>query len=447
MAKSTLIRDVSLFTPEGIIEGDCFIDDQGKVAQLGRVSGQADQELDGRGRWLWPGVIDAHVHMRSPGMTHKEDWQTGSAAALSGGVTCAFDMPNTSPSTITLEALEAKRALLASQSRINFGLFFGATATNLKFAQEAQGICGLKIFMASSTGDLLVDRDEDLEPIFAGFEGQISVHAEDEAYIQAQEAKYAHLDDVSVHSMIRDPEAGAKGIERAARLANKHGRRLHVLHVSTRAELDALAKGQRVAREQRTGAKITAEICPHHLYLSTRDYERFGTFVQMNPPLREEEERVAMWEALAKGRFDLIATDHAPHLPQEKRQPYRKAPAGVPGIELMLPLMLDAVSKGGLGAEQLLELLCHGPAAVYGVAGRGRLEVGAWGDVVMIDPKMTRTIRDEDQRTRCGWTPFAGMTTTGWPVATWVNGQLAFIREDDGVGHLLDDVACGVSAF
>lgn len=447
MAKSTLIRDVSLFTPEGIIEGDCLIDDQGKVAQLGRVSGQAQEEVDGKGRWLWPGVIDAHVHMRSPGLTHKEDWQTGSDAALSGGVTCAFDMPNTSPSTITLEALEAKRALLASQSRINFGLFFGATATNLKLAQAARGICGLKIFMASSTGDLLVDRDEDLEPIFAGFEGQISVHAEDEAYIQAQEAKYAHLDDVSAHSMIRDPEAGAKGIERAARLANKYGRRLHVLHVSTRAELDALADGQRVALEQRTGARITAEICPHHLYLSTRDYERFGTFVQMNPPLREEDERVAMWEALASGRFDLIATDHAPHLPQEKRQPYRQAPAGVPGVELMLPLMLDAVAKGKIEASQLVQWLCHGPASIYELKGRGRLEVGAWGDVVMIDPKMTRTIRDEDQRTRCGWTPFVGMTTTGWPVATWVNGQLAFIREDDGAGRLLDDVGCGMSAF
>lgn len=441
---STIIRDVILFTPNGRQEGDCLIED-GRIVELGQVTGRAAEEVKGAGRWLWPGVIDAHVHMRTPGHTHKEDWVSGSAAALAGGVTTAFDMPNTTPSTITLEALEHKRALIATQASINYGLFFGATASNVALAKAAPGIVGLKIFMASSTGDLLVDKDEDLEVIFREFEGQISVHAEDEARICAREAQHAQLHEVQAHSMIRDPEAARLGVERACRLANKHGRRLHILHVSTRAELEALAQGQAYAKAHQTGAIISAEVCPHHLYMSTQDYDRLGTFAQMNPPLRDVQERDAMWTALAQGRFDLIATDHAPHLPEEKRRPYRQAPAGVPGVQTMLPLILNGVAQGRLSAEQALELLCHGPARIYQLQDRGRLSVGAWADLVLIDPSLQRPILTDEQRSRCGWTPYEGLMVTGWPVGTWVNGHLRFTREGDGPGQLIAGPPVGMS--
>jgi dihydroorotase len=436
-----IIRDVVAFTPQGRVEGDVSIED-GRIAEVGRVTGAADEVVDGGGRWLWPGAIDAHVHLRAPGLTHKEDWASGSRAAAAGGVTCAFDMPNTRPSTVDAQALTDKLALVDSTSLINYGLFFGANPDNLDECLAARDrVVALKIFMASSTGDLLVHRDEDLDRIFSAYPGRISVHAEDEFRLIARAERFAGATDPAQHSITRDPEAARLGIERACRLANAYARRLHVLHVSTRAEVDAIAAGREAAAA--SGARITGEACPHHLFMDTSAYEEWGCFVQMNPPLRDASDREATWEALRAGGLDMVATDHAPHLPDEKRLPFGQAPSGVPGIQTVLPMMLDAAHRGLCTHEQVLEWCCHAPARIYQLQGRGRLEPGAHADLVLIDPDLTRTITDAEQHSRCGWTPWRGRSTTGWPVATFVNGVEVFRREGDGPGAILTDETVG----
>lgn len=414
--QNRVFRDAVLFTPNGRVEGDLRVED-GRIAELGSVSAAGAEEVVLGGLWLWPGAVDGHVHFRDPGAPHKEDFGTGSAAAVAGGVTTVFDMPNTSPTTTTVERLEAKRAEVGPKSYCNYGFFFGANPENLVEARNAKNIAGLKIFMGCSTGDLLVYREEDLDRIFAGYAGRICVHAESELRLREREKLFADRDDPAVHSVIRDPEAAAEAVRLAARLAQKYGRRLHVLHLSTRAELDEI---------ERSEASITCEVCPHHLFLDTSAYEEWGTFVRMNPPLRDESDRVEMWRALADGRIDMIATDHAPHTLDEKSRPYRQAPSGVPGVQTMLPLMLDAASRGECSYEQVLEWLCHAPARIYGVVDRHRLVVGAWADLAVIDPAQRREVRDEDQLSRCAWTPWRGRVLQGWPVQTWVNGVLVF---------------------
>ena len=424
---SGVLRDAVIFTPQGRVEGDLRIED-GRIVEVGDVGG-APHEIDLAGRWLWPGAVDAHVHFRDPGAPHKEDFETGSAAAVAGGVTCVFEMPNTKPTTTTIERLQVKRELAAKKSHCNFGLFFGANPTNLDEAQRARNVPGLKIFMGCSTGDLLVHEPDDLERIFAGFDGRICVHAESELRLRAREAAFADRSDPAVHSIIRDPEAAAEAVELAATLARKYRRHLHVLHLSTQLELDVLA---------RVGGQTSCEVCPHHLFWDTSAYGEWESFARMNPPLRSADDRTAMWEALADGRIDMIATDHAPHTVEEKSRTYREAPSGVPGVETMLPLMLDAATRGLCTPEQVLEWLCHAPARVYGLVDRHRIEPGAWADLVVIDPSLAREVRDADQFSRCQWTPWRGRVLTGWPVMTFVNGELAYSRDDSGTGTVHD---------
>ena len=439
-----IIRDALLYMPDGsTAEGDCLVED-GKIAELGSITGRASHDVDGSGLWLFPGAFDAHVHMREPGLTHKEDWDSGSRAAAAGGVTSAFDMPNTNPSTISPERLEEKYALIGQKARINYGLFFGANPENLQACLDARdAVCALKIFMASSTGDLLVDKEEELDRIFAAYEGRISVHAESEERLLARIAAYKGETDPAIHSVIRDPEAARLGVEMAARLANRYGRRLHILHMSTDAEVSALRAGRAEAAAKNTGARLTAEACPHHLFLNTTAYETWGNHVKMNPPLREEKDRAFMWEALRSGEVDMVATDHAPHSQDEKAKPFPHAPSGVPGIQTMLPLMLDAAHKGWCTPTQVVEWLCHAPSRIYEVEDRGRLEVGFAADLVLIDPTLERTITDQEQHSRCGWSPYTGRTTTGWPVRTFVNGVEVFRREGAGAGDILTDDATG----
>ena len=429
MTNTNLIfRGATVFTPDGRKQVDVRVED-GRIADIGSVSAADAQEVACEGKWLLPGAVDGHVHFRDPGAPHKEDFESGSAAAVAGGVTTVFDMPNTSPTTTTVERLEAKREVATQKSHCNWGLFFGANPTNLEEARRATNVAGLKIFMGCSTGDLLVYLPEDLEPIFAGYEGRICVHAESELRLREREEKFMFRDDPAVHSEIRDDQCAVEAVELAATLAREHDRHLHVLHLSTRDELDALA---------RIGGNTTCEVCPHHLFWDTNAYAEHGTFARMNPPLRSPAQRESMWEALADGRIDMVATDHAPHTLQEKSRTYREAPSGVPGVETMLPMMLDAASWGLCSEDDVVEWLCHAPARVYGIRDRHRIEVGCWADLVVVDPELRRVVRNEEQFTRCAWSPWAGREITGWPIATYVNGVLAFQRDGAEPGRVHD---------
>ena len=439
----TAFRGAVIFTPKGRVEGDLLVED-GRIAEIGEISGKVDRDHDLRGKWLWPGAIDAHVHFREPGMTRKEDWRSGSQAAVSGGVTTVFDMPNTIPAMTTVERLEAKRKLAGAKSLCNFGLFFGAGPDNLGELEKVEGVPGLKIFMADSTGDLLVDKREDLERIFAHYEGQISVHAESQIRMDQRKAKFANRSDPAVHSIIRDAQTAAEGVAMAAALALRYERRVHILHLSTRVELQVLEIAREEAQALGRKAVLTAEVCPHHLFMDTSFYDRWGTRVQMNPPLRGPKDRDAMWPALLRGEVNMIATDHAPHLASEKAQPYGSAPSGVPGVETVLPLMLDSAFRGLCEYEQVLEWLAYGPAEIYGLVDRGRLEVGAHADLVAIDSRMMRTVEDREQRSRCGWSPWAERVLVGWPVLTVVNGQLVYRRDQEGPGEIVTDEAVGM---
>lgn len=433
---SVRICDVVYFGVDGKQSGDCLVEN-GRIVALGNVPTPAktsgiSSTVDGKGRWLWPGVIDAHVHFRDPGDAYKEDWISGSSAAVAGGVTSVLEMPNTRPATTTMERFQEKRELAAGKSLCNYGLFFGASPDNSQEYNRVEGAAGLKIFMGCSTGDLLVAREDELEHVFATYNQRICVHAESEWMLKKREAMFVDREDPAVHSLIRSPEVAAEAVRVACTMAMKYGRHLHVLHVSTHLELEIIQEARALVREQGLVAKITCEVCPHHLFLSTSAYEVYGTRVQMNPPLRDEHDRDAMWRALLSGQIDMIATDHAPHSLEEKARPYRKAPSGVPGVQTMLPLMLDAAFRGLCSYEQVMQWLCSGPADVWGIEGRGRLEVGAHADLVLIDSRMQRTVSDQDQFSRCGWSPWSGRTLIGWPVMTWVGGELAYFRGDVG---------------
>ncbi|MBA2662347.1 MAG: dihydroorotase [Bradymonadaceae bacterium] len=439
---SSIIRDVVCFGPRGRLEGDCLIED-GRIVELGRVTGSAEETIRGEGRWLWPGAIDGHVHFREPGPTHKEDWTSGSMSAVAGGVTSVLEMPNTNPATTSALALEQKRAIAAAKSLCNYGLFFGASPTNSAEYTRIDNVPGLKIFMGCSTGDLLVHREEDLQRVFAAFDQRIGVHAESERLLNERGALYADRNDVAVHSIIRNPETAAEAVRLACKLAIEHERHLHILHLSTQLELDVVKAARQQAQEEGRRTRISCEVCPHHLFLSTSAYDLMGTKVRMNPPLRDERDREAMWQGLIDGHIDMIATDHAPHTIEEKARPYREAPSGVPGVQTMLVLMLDAAFRGLCTYEQVLQWVCQGPANVWGIVDRGTLEVGAFADLVLIDPHMRRKLTDTEQLSRCAWTPWAGRTLTGWPVLTLVGGRLAYRRDDDGPGEIVGSPGIG----
>ena len=424
---SLTFREVELALPGGAapVIGDLRIED-GVITAVGLVDRSAGEVVDGRGLTLMPGVIDPQVHFREPGHEHKEDLATGSAAAAAGGVTAFLEMPNTAPPTTTRAMVLDKHARATGRCRAHWGFFLGATPDNQDtLAREALAplVCGLKIFMGSSTGTLLVDDPEALEAHFAITDAAahavpIAVHAEDETRLRALKAARGSEPPPTVceHPRLRDPEAALIATRRAVALAEKHARRLHILHLGTAEEAAYLAGRPR-------DGLVTSETLPQYLWLDDRDYERMGTRVQMNPPVREARHGQALWAALHAGVIDCLATDHAPHTLDEKAKPYGQAPSGMPGVETLLPLMLHALSLGKCTLEELVRWLCEAPARCYGLVGKGRLAVGADGDVVLINRRAARTLRDADSLSRCGWTPYAGWTLTGWPVMTVLRGR------------------------
>ncbi len=413
----TLIRHATVVLPDETLRTSVLIDG-GKIIEIDPAPHvTAEQIVDAEGYYLLPGVIDDQVHFREPGLTHKEDLECASRACAKGGVTTFLEMPNTQPNTITKERLEAKLALAAQKSLVNYGFYIGATPENLDELRQARRTPGIKIFIGSSTGDLLVDQQEALERIFAETTLPICAHCEDEGTVRANAARLAGTTDVADHSRIRDHAAARIATQRAIDLAKRHRHRFHVLHVSTADEIPLLADHQDL---------ITAEVCPHHLFFQVDDYARLGTLVQMNPSIKTQADNEKLWEALLHGTIQVIATDHAPHTLEEKRQPYPKSPSGLPAVENSLPLLLDQVHRGRCTIEQVVHWMCDAPARVWDLVGKGRIAVGYDADLVLVDPHKSAEIRNDAQETKCRWSPWHGETLTGWPVRTWVMGHEVF---------------------
>ena len=415
----TLIRHATCLLPEGPRRCDVLIEDETILAIDPPPTARADETMDAAGLHLLPGVIDDQVHFRDPGLTHKEDLHTGSLACAKGGVTTFLEMPNTKPTTTTRAALTDKLAIAASKCVVNYGFYLGATPHNVA---ELQGLDapspGIKIFIGSSTGDLLVDEQAALERIFAETSLPICAHCEDETTVRANTARLGGGSTHADHSLIRDHRAALIATQRAVELAERHQHRFHVLHVSTADEARFLAEHR--------GPYVTAEACPHHLFFNLDDYDRLGSLVQMNPSIKTAADNAALWEALHGGAIQVIATDHAPHTLEEKRQPYPKSPSGLPAVENSLALMLDAAHRGLCTLEQIVHWMCDAPARVWDIVNKGRIAEGCDADLVLVDLQKTATIRNEDQVTKSGWSPWHGVTLTGWPVRTWVMGRTVF---------------------
>lgn len=413
----TLIRNAVCVLPGETVKTDILIDGA-TIAHVGAPAGAAhDEVIDAEGLHLLPGVIDDQVHFREPGLTHKEDLHTGSLACAKGGITTFFEMPNTNPTTTTVERLHEKLALAATKCVVNYAFYVGATPDNTAELARAQRTPGIKIFIGSSTGSLLVDEQAALEHIFAETTLPITAHCEDEATVRANAERLGGGHDYADHSLIRDHEAALIATKRSVDLAVRHNHRFHVLHVSTAQEADFLREHHGL---------ITAEVCPHHLFFNVDDYARLGSLVQMNPSVKTKTDNDALWQALLDGRIQIVATDHAPHTLEEKEQPYPKSPSGVPAVENSLALMLNQVNQSRCTLEQIVHWMCDGPARVWDLVNKGRIEEGYDADLVLVDLAKTATIRNAEQVTKSGWSPWDGETLTGWPVRTIVRGRTVF---------------------
>jgi len=415
-----LVRGGTLVTPSGIAEGDVGIRG-GKIAAIGALPGaRAASVIEARGLHVLPGLIDTQVHFREPGLNHKEDLATGTAAAAMGGITAVFEMPNTKPTTATAEALQEKLDLAHGRTHTDHAFFVGATGANaveLATLERLPGTPGVKIFMGASTGDLLVDDDVRIAETLAHGFRRVAVHAEDEARLRDRRFIAESGGGAVLHPEWRDAESARLATERLLALARKAGRRIHVLHVTTAEEVPLLAAAKDVA---------TMEVTPQHLLLAGPEaYERLGAYAQMNPPIRDKRHQEALWRAIADGVVDVIGSDHAPHTKEEKAKPYPQSPSGMPGVQTTVPLMLNAVNRGRLTLTRLVDLLAHGPQRIYGIAGKGRLALGYDGDLTIVDLKRTERIEASWLKSKCGWSPFEGETVQGWPVATIVRGHVA----------------------
>lgn len=393
----------------------------GKIQYLGSENAPAVQIIDARGLHLLPGIIDSQVHFREPGMIQKEDLGTGTKAAALGGVTSIFEMPNTTPPTISAAALNDKLKRAAEKAWVNHAFYIGASHENVEELSELEKLphcSGIKIFMGSSTGSLLVEDDATLERIFRlGFR-RIIIHSEDEERLRERKSIALESKDVHSHPVWRDEETALRSTQRLVKISENTKRPVHVLHVTTAEEMEFLKK-----RKEKKFGLLTVEVLPQHLTLAAPEcYDRLGTLAQQNPPIRDQRHQDALWKALLDGTVDVMASDHAPHTLEEKNRPYPSSPSGVPGVQTMLPVMLNHVHNGRLPLSRLVELLCENPRHVFGCKTKGRIALGLDADLTLVDLKKNRTIENKWIASRCGWTPFDGMKVTGWPVMTIVGG-------------------------
>lgn len=425
-----------------INNGQVFIHQRGKVSSASLNIGVQDgkiQELsvrplegreviDARNLYVLPGVIDSQVHFREPGPTHKEDLETGTRAAALGGITSIFEMPNTKPPTTTAAAHREKLRLAQGRAWVNFAFFLGASEDNLDQLAEIETLpyCpGIKVFMGSSTGSLLVPDDASLTRLLKAGRRLVIVHSEDEFRLRERKHIADEGKDVHLHPVWRDVESALSSTKRILRLAREANRRIHVLHVSTAEEIQLLRQHRDIA---------SVEVLPNHLTLFAPDcYDRLGTLAQQNPPIREKHHMEGLWAGIQDGTVDVIGSDHAPHTREEKAKTYPESPSGTPGVQTMLPIMLDHVNAGRLSLVRLVELVCEGPRRVFGCPHKGRIDVGLDADFTLVDLLKQKRIENSQQATKSGWTPFDGKKVTGWPIATVVGGNIV-MRDDEILG-------------
>ena len=401
---------------DGVLNRDVGVID-GQIAEIGDLSrSPAGERVECRGLTVLPGVIDTQVHFREPGLEHKEDFESGSRAAILGGVTAVFEMPNTNPLTTNAEALADKVRRATGRMHCDFAFWVGGTHDNADDIPELErlpGAAGIKVFMGSSTGSLLVADDEGVARILAKTRRRAAFHCEDEARLIERKALRVAGDPAS-HPVWRDEITALRATERLIRIARAQRAQVHVLHVSTMQEMEFLARAKDVA---------SAEATPHHLTLAAEDYGRLGTRMQMNPPVRAAEHRDGLWRGLQQGVVDVLGSDHAPHTLAEKSKPYPESPSGMTGVQTLVPVMLDHVAAGRLTLQRLVDLTSAGPARLFGIIGKGRLAVGYDADFTIVDRKRVETIRESWIASRCGWTPYDGKKVTGWPVGAFVRGR------------------------
>ena len=389
----------------------------GRVAAIGDLArGSAGEIVDCTGLHILPGVVDSQVHFREPGLEHKEDLETGSRAAVLGGVTAVFEMPNTNPLTTSEAALADKVARGRDRMHCDFAFWVGGTRDNAIYVGELErlpGAAGIKVFMGSSTGDLLVEDDDGVYAILKNTRRRAAFHSEDEFRLR-ERAPLKVAGEPASHPVWRDEIAALRCTERLVGVARRARARIHVLHISTAEEIAFLRGHKDVA---------TCEATPHHLTLAADDYARLGTLIQMNPPVRESRHRDGVWLGIADGVVDILGSDHAPHTLEEKAKPYPASPSGMTGVQTLVPIMLDHVNAGRLSLERFVDLTSHGPNRLFGMAGKGRIAAGYDADFTIVDLKRSQTITNAQAGSRAGWTPYDGKRVTGWPVGTFVRGM------------------------
>lgn len=414
--------------PEGTKSADIGIRN-GKIAEIGKLEKESsDKVWDVSGLHVLPGLIDPQVHFRDPGFPLKEDFEAGTRGAVLGGITSVFEMPNTLPPTISKVAYAEKWERTRGRIWCDLGLFVGATPDNAEQLAELEllpGCAGVKVFMGKSTGNLLVHEERDLRRVLASGRRRLAVHAEDEERLLARR-RFARAGDVSSHPVWRDEEVALKATRRLLKIAREYQRPVHILHITTKEEIELLRKNRDVA---------TFECTPQHLSLAAPEcYRDLGTFAQMNPPIREKNHMQALWQAVREGLTDALGSDHAPHTTEEKLRPYPESPSGMTGVQTLLPIMLDHVNAGKLTLERLVSLCATGPAKIYGLKEKGFLVENYDADITLIDLHETREIRNDQIASKCGWTPFNGQLVKGWPAGTIIRGKIV-MRDGELIGE------------
>ena len=411
-----------------IKNGSCYIDGKltktdiglsgNKIKKIGKIELNSSKVYDATDKVVLPGIIDTQVHFREPGSTDAEDLESGSRAAVLGGVTALFEMPNTNPPTSNLVEFDKKLQAAKNRMHSNYAFYFGATPDNtdqLAKLKDVEGCCGVKLFAGSSTGNLLVDKEADIEKVISSSDRIVSIHSEDEDIIKLRK-KFIKKGDVHSHAEWRNVEVAMSSTRRVVKIAERYNKKIHVLHVTTREEVDFLAMHKK---------NVTFETTPQHLTMYAPDcYDKLGTYAQMNPPLRTKEHYDRLWLAIKNNIVDVLGSDHAPHLKENKDKEYPNTPSGMPGVQTIFPVMLDHVNNGKLSLQQLINLMCENPCKIFGIKNKGYIKEGFDADLTIADMNKEVTIKNEMIASKCGWTPFNNYKVKGFPVGTIVNGHL-----------------------